>query len=52
LEIKGVKDVVVDEINNKFDISSDVNNSQIIDGKNSIMSIKINLIIDYNLNCR
>ena len=52
LQIKGVENVEIDPINNKFDIVSDVNNSEIIDGSVETMRISIDLNIEYNIKCR
>ena len=52
LQIQGVKDVEIDIFNNKFKITSDVNNSGIVSGPQSNIKISVNLSIDYNIKCR
>ena len=52
LQVKGVKDVVIDEFNNQFRITSDVNNSSLVSGPDSNINISINLNIEYDVKCR
>lgn len=52
LQVKGVSDVVIDEFNNKFEITSDVNNSALVSGPKSNINISVNLNIEYDVKCR
>jgi hypothetical protein len=52
LQVKGVSDVVIDEFNNQFKITSDINNSGLVSGPESNINISINLNIEYDINCR
>jgi len=52
LQVKGVKDVIIDEFNNRFKIISDVNNSAVVSGPESNINISINLNIEYDVKCR
>ena len=52
LQVKGIKDVVIDEFNNQFKITSDVNNSAVVSGPESNINISVNLNIEYDVKCR
>jgi hypothetical protein len=52
LQVKGIKDVTIDEYNNQIKITSDINNSGLIKGPETIINVKINMGIEYNINCR
>jgi hypothetical protein len=51
LKVRGVGDVIIDELNNKLLIISDVDNQQIVDGTITAINIKVYLMIDYVINC-
>jgi hypothetical protein len=51
LKVRGVGDVIIDELNNKLLIISDVNNADIVDGTVTAINIKVYLLIDYVINC-
>lgn len=51
LKVKGVGNVIIDELNNKLIIISDIDNQDIVNGTIAAINIKVYLLIDYEINC-
>lgn len=52
IKVIGVSDVVIDPIENTLTIVSDRSKKSLIDGTNSIINLKIYLLIDYEIICK
>lgn len=51
LSVTGVGDVLIDEVENTFIITSDLNHSSIINGDITTIVIKLSLKIEYDIDC-
>jgi len=51
LGVNGVGDVIIDEVENTFIITSDLNKSSIVNGDITSITIKLHLQIEYDINC-
>jgi hypothetical protein len=51
LKVKGVSNVVIDELNNELVIISDPANAPIVNGTIAAINIKVYLVIDYEISC-
>lgn len=52
LKVKGVSNVIMDELNNELIIISDPANATIVNGVIAAINIKVYLVIDYDIKCR
>jgi hypothetical protein len=51
MSITGIGDVIIDEVENTFIITSDVRNQYLVNGDISTLSIKLSLRIEYDIDC-
>jgi hypothetical protein len=51
LKVKGVSNVIIDELNNELVIISDPANAPIVNGTIAAINIKVYLVIDYEISC-